>query len=210
MGSMLFHRHRTRPIAWIGVLAAAALALGLAAAPADAYCGETNVQHAKRTRSAHGAAPLVVGDSTLLIAANRLASRGISADAMGCRAFDAGLSILSARRHGGTLPRLAVLALGSNGTVTGSQIGRALAITGPKRVLGLVTPVNNASAAAAMHRAARRHPQRVLLIDWARRSAGHGSWFIDGLHPSHPGAGKLARLIEQRVAPTARALQLRR
>jgi len=207
---MLFHRYPVRFLAGAVALAATALALTITATPAQAYCGETNVQHAKRTRSAHGAAPLVVGDSTLLIAANKLAARGISADAMGCRAFDAGLTILSARRHTRDLPRLAVLALGSNGTVNGAQIGRALAITGPKRVLGLVTPVNNASAAAAMKRAARRHPKRVLLIDWARRSAGHGSWFIDGLHPSYPGAGAFARLIEQRLRPTAKQLRLTR
>jgi lysophospholipase L1-like esterase len=207
---MLFHRHLWRSLAGAVALAVATLALTLSATPAQAYCGETNIQHAKRTRSAHGAAPLVVGDSTLLIAADKLAARGISADAMGCRAFDAGLAILSARRHAHDLPRLAVLALGSNGTVSGTQIGRALAITGPKRVLGLVTPVNNASAAAAMKRAARRHPKRVLLIDWARRSAGHGSWFIDGLHPSYPGAGAFAHLIEQRLRPTATKLRLTR
>jgi hypothetical protein len=207
---MLFHRYQTRLFAWAVALAASALALTLTATPADAYCGETNVQHAKRTRSAHGAAPLVVGDSTLLIAADKLASRGISADAMGCRAFDAGLAILSAHRHNHTLPRLAVLALGSNGTVSGRDIGRALAVTGPKRVLGLVTPVNNGSAAAAMHRAARRHPKRVLLIDWARRSTGHGSWFIDGLHPSYPGASAFAHLIERRLKPAEKQLRLAR
>jgi hypothetical protein len=207
---MLFHRYFLRFLAGAAAMVVAALALTISATPAQAYCGETNIQHAKRTRSAHGAAPLVVGDSTLLIAADKLAARGISADAMGCRAFDAGLAILSARRHAGDLPRLAVLALGSNGTVSGTQIGRALAITGPKRVLGLVTPVNNASATAAMKRAARRHPKRVLLIDWAKRSAGHGSWFIDGLHPSYPGAGAFAHLIEQRLRPTARKLRLAR
>jgi hypothetical protein len=207
---MLFHRHTTRPLAGVVALAAATLALTITATPAQAYCGETNVQHAKRTRSAHGAAPLVVGDSTLLIAANKLASHGITANAVGCRAFDAGLAILSAHRHEHTLPRLAVLALGANGTVTGTQLGRALAITGRKRVLGLVTPVNNRSAAAAMHRAARRHPKRVVLIDWARRSAGHGSWFIDGLHPSYPGASAFAHFIERRLQPTAKKLRLAR
>src|SRR5215218_5422525 len=118
---MLFHRYRWRPLAGAAALACATLALAAIATPADAYCGETSVQHAKRTRSAHGAAPLVVGDSTLLIAASKLAAHGISADAMGCRAFDSGLAILSARRQDHTLPRLAVLALGSNGTVGGAQ-----------------------------------------------------------------------------------------
>ncbi len=207
---MLFHRHRSRPLAGATTLASAALVLGAIATPAHAACGEANIQHAKRTRSAHGAAPLVVGDSTSLLAAPKLAARGISADAMGCRQWDAGAAILSARRHDHTLPRLAVMALGANGDVSGAQIGRALAITGPKRVLGLVTPVNSPSTQAAMRRAARRHPERVLLIDWAKRAAGHGSWFFDGLHPTYPGAGAFARFIAHRVQPAAAKLRIHR
>jgi hypothetical protein len=207
---MLSHRHPSRRWAGAIALASALLALTVATAPAHAACGEANVQHAKRTRSAHGAAPLVVGDSTSLLAAPKLAGRGISTDAMGCRQWDAGLAILSAHRHDHTLPRLAIMALGANGDVTGSQIGRALEITGPERVLGLVTPMNSAATQAVMRRAARRHPARVLLIDWARHAARHGGWFIDGLHPSHPGAAAFTRFIAQRVQPTTAKLAIRR
>ena len=53
-----------------------------------------------------------------------------------------------------------------------------------------------------MRRAAGAHPNRVLLIDWARFSAGHGSWFGgDGLHVNQTGARAFARLIRRRVAP---------
>lgn len=205
---MLF---RLRPLPGTVALAAVALALtATAPAPAHAACGESVVEHAKRTRAAHGTAPLVVGDSTSLLAAPKLAARGISADAMGCRQWDTGVAILSAHRHDHTLPRLAVLALGANGDVTGTQIGRALAITGPRRVLGVVTPVNSPSTQAVMRRAARRHPKRVLLIDWARHAAGHAAWFADGLHPSHPGAGAFARFIAERVQPQAAKLRIRR
>lgn len=203
------HRHRFRPFAGAVALASTALALSATAAPAQA-CTEVSVQHAKRARAAHGAAPLVVGDSTLLLAAPRLAARGISADARGCRQFDAGLAILSTHRHDHTLPRLAILALGANGDVTGTQIGRALAITGPKRVLGLVTPINSPSTRAAMRRAAHRHPKRVLLIDWAGHAAGHAGWFADGLHPTHPGASAFARFLAQRVQPTVARLRAAR
>jgi len=201
---------RLKPLAGAVALASAALALSAAAPAAQAGCGEANVQHAKRTRSARGAAPLVVGDSTLLLAAPTLAAHGVSADAMGCRQFDAGVAILSAHRHDHTLPRLAILALGANGDVSGAQIGRALAITGRKRVLGLVTPVNSPSTQVAMRRAAHRHPKRVLLIDWAKRSAGHGGWFFDGLHPTHPGAGAFARFVTARLRPAVARLRIRR
>jgi hypothetical protein len=207
---MLFHRHLSRPCAGAAALASTALALTAAASPAHAACGDANVQNAKRTHAAHGAAPLVVGDSTSLLAAPKLAGHGISTDAMGCRQWSAGLAILSAHRHDHTLPRLAIMALGANGDVTAGQVGQALRITGPDRVLGLVTPMNSASTQAVMRRAARRHPQRVLLIDWARHAAGHGGWFIDGLHPSYPGATAFTRYIAQRVQPTTAKLQIRR
>jgi hypothetical protein len=196
---------RSRQVASALALASAALALTSAIAPSAAHaaCDETYLGLAKHTRAAHAsAAPLVVGDSTLLLAAPRLAQHGISADAHGCRQFDTGVEILSAHRHAHDLPTLAVLALGANGPVDGTQIGHALAITGPKRVLGLVTPVNSATTRAAMRRAAQRHPKRVLLIDWAGHAAGHPSWFIDGLHPSHVGAAAFAHFITKRLQPT--------
>jgi hypothetical protein len=64
-----------------------------------------------------------------------------------------------------------------------------------------------------MRRAARRHADRVLLIDWARHSAGHGGWFGgDGLHVNHVGARGFARYVRRKVAPIVdpplRALRL--
>lgn len=203
---MPFPRSRLRPLAGAVALASATLALSATAAPAQA-CTEVSVQQAKRARAAQGAAPLVVGDSTLLLAAPKLAARGISADARGCRQFDTGVAILSAHRHDHTLPRLAILALGANGAVTGPQIDRALAVTGPQRVLGLVTPLNSPSTRAAMRRAAQRDPKRVLLIDWAGYAAGHAGWLADGLHPTYPGASAFARFIAHRVQPTVARLR---
>ena len=48
---------------------------------------------------------------------------------------------------------------------------------GPTRALGLVTARKSSVSTAQMRRAARRHPDRVLLIDWVGFSAGHGGWF---------------------------------
>jgi hypothetical protein len=153
---------------------------------------------------AHGRAPLVIGDSTMIFAAPVLGRLGLEADAKGCRGFAEGVRILAARRHAGTLPRVAVLALGANGSTDAARIAAALRVMGRDRILGLVTPRNTASGAAAMRAAAARHPDRVLLIDWVRFSAGHDGWFgEDRLHVGQPGADAYARLIRRRVAPVA-------
>ena len=46
-----------------------------------------------------------------------------------------------------------------------------------------------------MRRAARRHPDRVALLDWTRYSHGHPSWFWDSIHLTPAGARGFARLL---------------
>jgi hypothetical protein len=175
------------------------------ACPAGASaCGELRHSHAVRRPDRAGRAPLLIGDSTSIIAAPVLGRLGIEADAHGCRQFGQGVAMLAARRHARTLPHVVVLALGANGPISTGQIGAALRITGPHRVLALVTARRSAATDAAMHRSASRHRDRVLLIDWVRYSAGHGGWFAgDGLHVNHEGASAYAHLIKDAVAPLA-------
>ena len=138
----------------------------------------------------------------MIFAAPVLGGLGFEADARGCRQFSAGITMIAARRHAGTLPRIAILALGANGPVAASGVRAALRAVGRRRILGLVTPRNSGSSQSRMRRAAGAHPNRVLLIDWARYSAGHGSWFGgDGLHVNQTGARAFARLVRRRVAP---------
>ena len=94
------------------------------------------------------------------------------------------------------------LGLGTNWTVTLDQIRQALRIIGRERVLGLITPREVGGVAssdqAAMREAGRRWPNRVRLVDWVARSAGHSDWFYsDGLHLTPRGARALARLIRE-------------
>lgn len=179
---------------------AVAVALG-AAAPAWAC---DNSRHFRAGKVRGERAPLVIGDSTMIFAAPVLARLGLEADARGCRQFSQGLAILSARRRAGTLPPVVVLALGANGPVGPAGLARARRIIGRHRVLALVTPRNSASSRASMRRAARRHPERVKLVDWAVYSAGHGGWFGgDGLHVNHTGAAAFARFIKRAVGPLA-------
>ena len=120
--------------------------------------------------------------------------------------------MISRRRHRRALSHVVILALGANGPIQGSQITRALKIVGPNRVLALVVPPKSGASAAAMRRASRRNPNRVLLIDWARISSRHGGYFDgDGLHPGAVGATAFARIIKTAVTPYgfARANKLR-
>src|SRR3954447_22727830 len=156
-------------------------------------CNEATRSAARHLRPAHGRPPLIIGDSTMIFAAPFLGGLGFEADAHGCRQFSTGVAMLAGRRHAGTLPRIAILALGANGPIPGSGIRAALRAIGRRRILGLVTPRNLSSSQTQMRRAAGAHPDRVLLIDWARFSAGHGSWFGgDGLHVNRAGAGAAA------------------
>jgi hypothetical protein len=159
---------------------------------------------AHSTPAAAGRAPLEVGDSTSIFASPVLGRLGVESDAHGCRTFSQGLAIIAARRRAGTLPGVVVLALAANAGIASSQISAALRILGPTRILALVTAPKSGSADARIRAAAVAQPDRVLLVDWASYSAGHGGWFGgDGLHVGQPGAVAFAQLIRRRIAPYA-------
>jgi hypothetical protein len=164
---------------------------------AQAACGGV-VRGSPTANSPFTPPPLAVGDSIMLGAFNSLRARGFEVDVRGCRQMSEGLSVLRARRR--SLPRVVVVALGTNWTVTLDQVRQALRIVGRERVLGLVTPREvggvSSSDQAVMRQAGRRWPNRVRVIDWVRRSVGHGDWFYsDGLHLTPKGARAMARLV---------------
>ena len=184
------------------LLLATATAVLLGAAPAAFACDARQTSRAVKHKPRTERAPLILGDSTMIFAAPMLGRRGLEADAQGCRQFSAGVSILAQRKRAGRLPRVAILALGANGTIGRGAVARAARVMGRNRILGLVTPRQASSSAAAMRWAARRWPDRVLLIDWVRHSAAHGGWFGgDGLHVNHTGARAFANLVERAVDP---------
>ena len=150
----------------------------------------------------HGRPPLAIGDSTMLLAMENLSRAGYNVNAHGCRGMEEGLAILRRRHDDHTMPHLVVLALGADFTISRSQIRRALHLIGPRRVLGLVTPRElgggSGSDAANCRAAAAAYSKRVVLLDWVKYSAGHGSWFQpDGLHLTYAGARAFARLFQK-------------
>ena len=127
-----------------------AAAVLLVAAPAASACDARRtsgpVKHKPRTERA----PLILGDSTMILAAPLLGRRGLEADAQGCRQFAAGVAMLAQRKRAGRLPRVAILALGANGAIGRGSMARAVRVMGRDRILGLVTPRQAASSDATM------------------------------------------------------------
>lgn len=144
--------------------------------------------------------PLVVGDSTALLAVDPLVKLGLEADARGCRQVGPAVDILAARRRTGTLGRVGVLIVGSNGSVPRSELRRALKVMGRRGILGLVTTPTPASNAQAMRVFHDRHPTRTILIDWGGSGIPQ-SYGGDGLHIGYAGEARMARFIGRRVRP---------
>jgi hypothetical protein len=189
-----------------GVAATVALAIAFAAlwAPeARAGCG--GVETASPRHKVAPRPPLAIGDSSMLLALPALARVGYKVNARGCRQFAEGLRLLrDARRHH-HLPRLVVLALGADASISGGQIQAAKKILGPKRKLGLVTPRElgggQSNDAQVIRNAGQRDPVHVKVLDWVHYSAGHDSWFQpDGLHLTFSGAKAFARLLKRLVS----------
>ena len=176
----------------------AGASLLLAATPAAA-CTSGERASAARPDRLKGPPPWLIGDSTSILAAPHLGRLGIDADAHGCRQFDQGVAMVARRRR---KPRAVVLALGANADVSRAQVARARRVVGRDRFLLLVTPRNYPGARRAMLAVERAHPDRVLVLDWVARSAGHPGWFFgDGLHVSHAGARVYARFVARGLRP---------
>jgi hypothetical protein len=175
--------------------------LAVLAPAADAACGGPK-QERPRKDVTLGRAPIAIGDSPMLLALEPLAKIGYLANARGCRFWPEGLALIRQLRKQDKLPKLVVVALGSNGSVTRANIHDALDLVGKKRMLGLVTPRESgggsSSDADIVRSEAKKHKNRTVLLDWVKYSAGHPAWFQpDGLHLTFAGADAFARLLKR-------------
>ena len=151
--------------------------------------------------------PLAIGDSTLILSVPTLKREGISANAQGCRQYADGLVMLNTLRRQGRLAGVVIVALGANGPVTESEVTTALAILGPRRILVMVTHWRpghlGGRDTALIRREPRRHPGRIVVLDWIQYSGGHRAWFQpDGLHLTFPGAAAYARFLGRAIPLT--------
>jgi len=182
-------------------VAVLALVLAAGVAVAGAACG--GVQQEKPRKDVNlGRAPIAIGDSPMLLALPNLAAEGYRANARGCRQWAEGLDVIRKLRHKDHVPRLVVVALGSNGVVNRSDIHEALDLLGKERTLGLVTPRETGGGsghdADVVRSEAKKHANRIVLLDWVKYSAGHSGWFQpDGLHLTFEGAEGMADLLKK-------------
>jgi hypothetical protein len=191
------------------VVAALAAALPAAGSAFDPACGSVETAAARKNVNPGGHPPLAIGDSTMLLALPALSREGYQVNAHGCRQIEEGLDLIREDKRQSRLPHLIVIALGADASVSPGQLAAAFRLVGPKRVLGLVVPLElgggTSSDADVVRAAAKRHPKRSILLDWVAYSAGHGDWFQpDGLHLTFAGANGFARLLRQAL-PYAKA-----
>jgi len=195
-------------------LAALAVATAVALLPAagagfDPACGGVETAKARKNVNPGGHPPLAIGDSTMLLALPALSREGYQVNAHGCRQIEEGLDVMREMKKANRLPHLIVIALGADASISSGQMAKAFHIAGPKRVLGLVTPLElgggTSGDADVVRAAAKRHPKRSVLLDWVAYSSGHSDWFQpDDLHLTFAGAEGFARLLRQAL-PYARA-----
>jgi len=189
-----------RRAAWASLVLAVSLAALSASVPvANAGCGGVQRVQPKKHLS-DNRAPLIVGDSVLLGAMPNVAREGFEVNARGCRGWGEGLAYLRARRHAHTLPKLVVLQLGTNWSITRTDIRKALDITGQRRVLAIMTPREvggfGGSDAAAVRAAGKRYPDQVVVLDWVKHTRYRGDWFApDGIHLTFKGMTGFARFL---------------
>ncbi len=147
-----------------------------------------------------------VGDSVLLDAQPQLAADvpGIRVDGVVSRQFEAGIAVVQADRVAGTLGRVLVVELGSNGPIAPDDVDAVVtAAAGVTRIVFVTVCVprpwavpDNAVLAAGV----ARHTDVAVLADWNALASPHPEWFTaDQVHLNPAGAVALATLIASRA-----------
>lgn len=176
----------------------------LGAGTAQGSCGGVIYARPEHVNPSHRP-PLAVGDSTMLLTVRAFARAGIEANARGCRPVYEGLNYLARRKRQHRLPKVVLLHLGLNGSISTRLIRRGLRILGPRRVLVLTTP-RGGHDSRVIRTAGRHWPRRVRVLDWVRAYQGHREYFSEphGLHLSQTGVRVFVRLAKRILLPLNR------
>jgi hypothetical protein len=143
-----------------------------------------------------------IGDSIMLDIQPELtvALPGVTVDGLVSRQFEAGIGVVQADRAAGTLGRVLVVELGTNGAVTPADVDALMqAARGVTRVVFVNVNVPRYWAAgdnAVLAAGVARYPGLAVLADWYTLSAPHPEWFTaDQVHLDPAGSTALAALI---------------
>jgi peptidoglycan/LPS O-acetylase OafA/YrhL len=183
------------------------------AAPFSASSAAPAAITAATPRRVTGSGVFAVGDSVLLASAVQLAAAlpGISINAQVSRQVSAGLAIVQRLAAAGTLRRVVVFALGTNGALTTQQMRQLIRAVGPHRDLVLVNTYEARPWEAGVNRviaAAARRQAHVVLANWFTTIEHRTSLlWPDEVHPQPSGARLYARMVAAavRAARTAAA-----
>jgi peptidoglycan/LPS O-acetylase OafA/YrhL len=152
-----------------------------------------------------GSQVFAVGDSVMLASAVQLAAAlpGISIDAQVSRQVSVGLPVVQRLAATGTLRRVVVFALGTNGAFTPEEMRQLIQAVGPRRELVLVNTYEARSWEAEVNRlidATARRYRNVVVANWFT-TIGHqtGLLWPDGVHPRLGGARLYARMVAAAV-----------
>jgi len=124
----------------------------------------------------------------------------VTVDGLVSRQFEAGIGVVQADRAAGTLGRVLVVELGTNGTVTSSDVDSMMqAAQGVARVVFVNVCVPRSWEAgdnAVLAAAVAQYPGVAVLADWYSLASLHPEWFTaDQVHLNPTGAAALAALI---------------
>ncbi|HUC58133.1 MAG TPA: hypothetical protein VMA95_12080 [Streptosporangiaceae bacterium] len=167
---------------------------------------------ASRTPAAHlsGSEVTAVGDSVMVAATPALdeALPGISINAVVGRQFYTGLQVIAELKSEGQLRPVVVVGLGTNGTVTASEISQLYAEIGPGRRLVLVNTYEARSweqeVNTTLATAVTAHQGTTVLADWYDTIKNHTDLlWPDGIHPQPAGGVVYAKMLKAALEKVA-------
>jgi hypothetical protein len=148
-----------------------------------------------------------IGDSVMLGAKPQLEYRGFIVNVKRSRQFSEALTIVRRKAASGVLRRKVIIHLGTNGIlIQASQCDAIAKAAGRHRHVFLVTvtgPTSKPRIRKAQNirlRACASRHRNTSVIDWYRRSRGHGAWFYDGMHLTPKGRVAYATFLDRKTS----------
>ena len=183
---------------------AGATSPGLPTSPTTPTTPTTTVSSTTTTVAPVAGPVTAVGDSIMLDIQPYLQTDipGVAVDGVVSRQFETGIGVVQADRAAGTLGSVLVVELGTNGSVTSSDVDAMMqAAAGVERVVFVNLDVPRSWEApdnAVLAAGVARYPGVAVLADWNTLSTPHPEWFTpDQVHLEPAGAQALAALIAQ-------------
>ncbi|MEU6172635.1 acyltransferase family protein [Streptantibioticus parmotrematis] len=195
--------------------AAAAPHPSAAPAAADTVSGAAGGRRAAAAKAAPGVPGVpggqitAIGDSVMLASTGALeqAMPGIDVVAKVGRQMDAAPDLLRQLAAQGTLRRVVVIGLGTNGDFSDATIADILRVTGPSRTVAFINTYVprswESTVNSALERAVHTHPGTVL-VDWHDAIAKQPQrLWTDNTHPRPSGTGVYADAIRSALDSAA-------